>query len=77
MDNIIQLLKSDNSDNQILAIQLMIGLGMNIDEIVDICYKNLNNVVFTNGGTELILCDYGVRYFGWAKAYNIRYNVYR
>lgn len=41
MDKIIQLLKSDNSDNQLLAIQLMIGLGMNIDEMVKVCLDNL------------------------------------
>lgn len=59
LDKITQLLKTGECSNQILAIQLAVGQGLSIDEIVELCLC-LENVVYSNGGTELILCDYGI-----------------
>lgn len=59
IDKITQLLKTGECSNQILAIQLAVGLGLSIDEIVELCLC-LEEVVYLNDTTELILCDYGI-----------------
>lgn len=66
LDKITQLLKTGECSNQILAIQLAVGQGLSIDEIVELCLC-LEKVVYSNGGIELILCDYGI-------SHDIQYN---
>lgn len=62
LDKITQLLKTSECSNQILAIQLAVGQGLSIDEIVELCLCLETEVTIPYTEREMILCDYGLVY---------------